>query len=196
MEFGTKKAKKALASRYENAITSLDDRNKTAGKLDAIESAVMDSVKDASAAMPEKQELQDSILASKPIPRPNLTAQKVDEAYPLSTLIPSAEMKAVTIKDWQDAVEAGENVKLGSRFVASRLQPVVKSEDVPRIKALKYLLLLLDFNNALQPGRGGKKVPPKDKMKLKMADWSDALVDAVRRRFAEGRFVSLIAPLP
>lgn len=194
LAFGTKKAQKALRSRYENAITSGADKEKVAGNLDAVESAVMDSVKDASAAMPEKQDLQNEILASKPIPRPNLQAQSVEEAYPLSTLVPSGEMRALAVKDWQDAVEAGENVKCGSRFVAHRLHWVTKSEDVPKMKALKYMLLLIDFHNALQPGRGGKKVPQKDKLQAKMAGWSDNLIDSVRRRFAESKYVNNTQP--
>lgn len=190
MAFGTKKARKALNARYENAITTGADREKVAGKLDVTEAAVMATVDEASAAMPEKQELQDTILASKPIPRPNLRAQTVEEAYPLSVLVPSGEMRALAVKDWQDAVENNEDVKTSSRFVANRLRNVVKSEDVPRLKALRYLLLLLDFYNALQPGRGGKKVPQKDKLKVKMPDWSDALIDAARRRFAENNELS------
>lgn len=188
LAFGTRKARKALAARYENAITTGADREKVAGKLDTLENAVMDSVKDASAAMPEKQELRDSILASKPIPRPNLHAQKIEDAYPLAILVPSAEMRALAVKDWQDAVESGEPVQTSSRFVARRLAAVTKTEDVPKLKALKYLLLLLEFYGALQPGRGGKKVPPKDKLKLKLPDWPDALVDSVRRRFAESKY--------
>ncbi|KAL1296512.1 hypothetical protein AAFC00_000021 [Neodothiora populina] len=185
MAFGTKKARKALNARYENAITTGADRDKVAGKLDAVEAAVMASVDEASAAMPERQELQDSILASKPIPRPNLHAQKIEDAYPLSVLVPSGEMRALAVKDWQDAVEANEDVKTSSRFVANRLRSIVKSEDVAKLKALRYLLLLLDFYNSLQPSRGGKKVPIKDKLKAKMPEWSDALIDAARRRFAD-----------
>lgn len=189
MAFGTKKARKALNSKYENAITSGADREKVAGKLDAGETALMESVKDAANAMPEKQELQDTILASKPIPRPNLNAKNIEDAYPLSVLVPSGEMRALAVKDWQDAVEAGENIKTGSRFVASRVNWVTKSEDVPKLKALKYLLLLIDFYGALQPGRGGKKVPIKDKLKEKLSTWPDALIDSVRRRFAESKYV-------
>ena len=190
MAFGTKKARKALNARYENAITTGADKEKVAGKLDAVESAVMDSVV-ASAAMPNKEELADTILASKPIPRPNLKAQSVEEAYPLSVLVPAGEMRALAVKDWQDKVEAGEDVKCGSRFVAHRLNWVAKSEDVPKLKALRYMLLLIDFHNALQPGRGGKKVPIKDKLKVKMSEWPEALIDSVRRRFADSKYVLL-----
>lgn len=183
MEFGTKKAKKAINSRTVNAISKETGRG--------VEAAVLDSVKEASDALPAQKELQDSVLAAKPIPRPNLDATKVEDVYPLSVLVPPSEMRNLAVKEWQDAGRANENVKLTSRFVASRLQPLAARDDVEMLKALKYLYLLLEFNAALKVGgrSGGKKIPLKDQMKVKMEAWPDALVDGVRRRFADGRYM-------
>lgn len=178
MEFGTKKAKKALASRTVNAITGPTEKG--------VETAVLDSVKEASENLPVKEEQQSSILASKPIPRPNLEADKIENVYPITKLVPPADMRTLAVKDWQDAVKAHQEVKLTSRFVASRLQSVAGREDVQALKALKYLLLLLEFNGALSVARSGKKVPQRDKLKEKLAAWPEALVDNVRRRFADG----------
>lgn len=150
----------------------------------------MDSVKEASDALPARQDMQDTVLAAKPIPRPNVAAAAVEDVYPITVLVPAAEMRNLAVKEWQDAVAAGEDVKLNYRYIAHRLNAVVNSEDVPKLKALRYLMLLLDFNAALQPSRGaGKKLPIKDRMKAKMSDWPDTLIDSVRRRFAEGRYV-------
>lgn len=193
-EFGTKKARKAIASKTENAITSGAARNQQGGKLDAVESAVMDSVKEASDALPARQDMQDTVLAAKPIPKPDLAAAAVEDVYPITVLVPAAEMRNLAVKEWQDAVAAGEDVKLNYRYVAHRLETVTNSEDVPKLKALRYMMLLLDFNAALQPSRGaGKKLPIKDRMKDKMSAWPDTLIDSVRRRFAEGRYVSYIS---
>lgn len=177
MAFGTKKAKKALASKTVNAITGPTEKG--------VESAVLDSVKDASENLPVKDEVQSSLLAAKPIPKPNLDADKIENVYPVARLVPPADMRTLAVKDWQDAVKAGEEVKLSSRFVASRLQNVVGREDVQMLKALKYLLLLLEFNGALVGGRT-KKVPQKDKLREKLSAWPEALVENVRRRFADG----------
>ena len=152
---------------------------------------VSDSIKEATESLPIKEEQQDSILASKPIPRPNLQAEKIEEVYPLSLLVPQADMRSLAVKEWQEAVEAKEEVKLSSRYVASRLQAVVARDDVQVLKALKYLLLLLEFNGTLRPGRGGAKIPPKDQLKVKLAGWPDSLIESVRRRFADGGYVSV-----
>jgi len=182
MEFGTKKAKKALASRTVNAITGPTEQG--------VEAAVLDSVKEASNALPVRDEQQGSILAAKPIPKANLDASTVEDVYPLSRLVPPVDVRTLAVKDWQDAVKQGLEVKLGSRFVANRLQAVVAREDVQTLKALKYLLLLLDFYGALGSGRGaGKKVPMKDKLREKLAAWPENMVENVRRRFAEGGYV-------
>ena len=147
-------------------------------------------MKEESAALPVKQEQDDSILASKPIPRPNLEANKIEEVYTIATLVPAGDMRTLAVKEWQDAVRSGEEVKLSSRFVASRLQSVVGREDVQALKALKYLLLLLEFNSALAGTRsGGKKVPIKDKLREKLSGWPDSLIENVRRRFADGGYV-------
>jgi len=182
MEFGTKKAKKALLSKTVNAITGSQGKG--------VEDAVLDSVKEASEALPVKQEQQNMILASKPIPQPNLEAQKIEDVYGVTTLVPASDMRALAVKEWQDAVNSSTEVKLSSRFIANRLQAIVARDDVQALKALKYLHLLLEFNSALSPGRGGgKKVPMKDKLREKMAAWPETLVENVRRRFAEGGYV-------
>jgi DNA-directed RNA polymerase I subunit RPA49 len=182
--FGTKKAKKALASKVENAITTNADRNRVGGKLDNVESAVMDSVKEASDAMPAKQAQQEEILASKPIPKPNLNATEAENVYPIGMLIPATDMRNLTVKEWQDA--NGEDLKLSSRFVAHRVNPIAVRDDVQRLKALKYLMLLLEFNLALKPaGKAGKKVPQKDQLRSKLEDWPETLIESVRRRFSD-----------
>ncbi|KAG9512046.1 RNA polymerase I associated factor, A49-like protein, partial [Aureobasidium melanogenum] len=182
--FGTKKAKKALASKVENAITSNADRNRVGGKLDNVEAAVMDSVKEASDAMPAKQAQQEEILANKPIPKPNLNATEVENVYPIGMLIPAADMRNLTVKEWQDS--NGEDLKLSSRYVAHRVSAIAVRDDVQRLKALKYLMLLIEFNLALKPaGKAGKKVPQKDQLRSKLQDWPETLIESVRRRFSD-----------
>ncbi|KAG9830789.1 RNA polymerase I associated factor, A49-like protein, partial [Aureobasidium melanogenum] len=182
--FGTKKAKKALASKVENAITSNADRNRVGGKLDNVEAAVMDSVKEASDAMPAKQTQQEEILANKPIPKPNLNATEVENVYPIGMLIPAADMRNLTVKEWQDS--NGEDLKLSSRYVAHRVSAIAVRDDVQRLKALKYLMLLIEFNLALKPaGKAGKKVPQKDQLRSKLQDWPETLIESVRRRFSD-----------
>lgn len=184
MEFGTKKAKKAIASKTENAI-SRDAKGK--GKKDAVQSAILDSVADAAAAAPSKESVDATLLASKPIPKPNLEAGTVEEVYPLRTLIPPHELRQIPVKDWQDKIAAEEEITFDYRFPAYRVAAVAKSEDVSRLKALRYGDLLLQFHGALaKAGRAGHKVPKKDVLaeKLPSDKFPPDLVDSVRKRFS------------
>jgi len=178
MEFGTKKAKKAIASKTINAIT--------APSGSGVEAAVLDEVEKTSTALPVKDERDDAILQSKPIPRPNLTTDKAEEVYSYDVLIPVADSRAQTVKEWQDEVKAGREVSLSSRFVANRLVNVVEKANIQTLKALKYLLLLTEFYGTLQPKKGGLRLPKKDELKDKLSNWSDSAIDSVRRRFADG----------
>ncbi|CZT21597.1 related to DNA-directed RNA polymerase A (I) chain [Ramularia collo-cygni] len=185
-EFGTKKAKKAIASKTENAITNPND-TKGKGKATDVQTAILDSVADT-ATGPGAQTAEqqaDALLAAKPIPKPNLHAESVEEVYPLSTLIPAQDAQKVPIKDWQDKIQAEEEIQFKHRFPAGRVAAAVSSEDVDRQKALRYLTLLLEFYDSLANGgrSAAKKVPKKEVFAKKLADWPPALVSSVRTRF-------------
>ncbi|KAF2773496.1 RNA polymerase I associated factor, A49-like protein [Teratosphaeria nubilosa] len=181
-EFGTKKAKKVIESRTVNAIGQ-DTKGK--GKKDDVQDAVLDSMADAAESAPKKEQVDADLLASKPIPKPNLAADDIEEVYPFNTLIPPHEARLVTVKDWQDATRAEKELKFFHRYPATHVRHWGKSEDVQRLKALKYLALLLEFHDALQSaGKPGKKVPKKEFLTKKLGHWPEALVDSVRRRFS------------
>lgn len=182
-EFGTKKAKKAIADKTVNAIMK-DVKGK--GKADGVQEAILESMADATADAPQKQEIEDALLASKPIPRPKLSAENVEDVYPFSTLVPQGDVRSLQIKDWIEKTKAGENMTgFTHRFPAFRVDALGKREDVQRLKALKYLELLLQFHDVLSGGgRSGRKVPKKEVMQKRLAEWPEALVDSVRRRFA------------
>lgn len=182
LEFGTKKAKKAINSKTINAITGESAKG--------VEDAIMVDVRDAAAATPAESQRQDEILKSKPIPRPNFDAKQPQDVYPLTTLVHAGDLRSLTVKDWQDSVQAGVAVQLSSRFVANRLEKVVAKDNVQMLKALKYLLLLIEFVGVLKvAGKSGRKVPPNDQLKSRLAGWSETLVDNVRRKFAQGGYV-------
>lgn len=185
-EFGTKKAKKAIESKTVNAITNPND-TKGKGKATDVQTAILDSVADTATGPGAKTAEQeaDALLAAKPIPKPNLQADSVEEVYPLSTLIPAQDIHRIPIKDWQDSIEAAEEIQFKHRFPAGRVAAAVNSEDVDRQKALRYVTLLLEFYDSLANGGRGaaKKVPKKEIFAKKLADWPPALVNSVRTRF-------------
>ncbi|KAK0250252.1 hypothetical protein B0A54_01466 [Friedmanniomyces endolithicus] len=185
--FGTKKAQKFIASRTDNAIVK-DVKGK--GQKSDVQDAILESMANASAAAtPQKQDADEDLLASKPIPRPNLSAATVEDVYPFHTLIPASDARLIPIKDWQDAARNNEEVMLGHRFPAFHLTPIGKGDDVLKLQALRYLALLLAFHDALTGGgRNGKKVPKKDVLLKKLGPvqeiWPEALIESVRLRFA------------
>ena len=189
-EFGTKKAKKAIAGRIVNAISKHAGPSKDR-KTNDVQSAILDSVADATAGgkadLTEQQQLE-AALSSKPIPQPHLSAENIEEVYTFNTLIQPADARLINVKDWQEATRANEPIDFAHRFPAARVEAIGKSDDLLRLKALRYLSLLLEFHDALTQLSGrsgtGKKVPKKDKLVAKLADWPEALIDSVRRRFA------------
>ncbi|KZF19117.1 RNA polymerase I associated factor, A49-like protein [Xylona heveae TC161] len=182
MEFGTKKAKKAIASLTENAITASEDAKST----NSVADAVLDSMTESTQNMATREELQAAIDDAKPRPKANLDATTPAEVYPIDYLVGHDEMRTIAVKEWQDAVSANRNIETKSRFVSKRLNKVVASGDIPKIKALRYLLLLLDFHLSLKSGpKGVKKLPQKEEMR-KFMGVQDSWIDGVRRRFAEG----------
>ncbi|KAK3071775.1 DNA-directed RNA polymerase I subunit rpa49 [Teratosphaeriaceae sp. CCFEE 6253] len=185
-EFGTKKAQKFIASRTENAIVK-DSKGK--GKKSDVQDAILESMADASvSATPRKQDADDDLLSSKPIPRPNLMAESVEDVYSFDTLIPPSDARLVPIKDWQDAVQADQAINFNHRYPAFRLNTIGRSDDLLKLKALRYLGCLLEFHDALQSGgrAASKKVPKKEVLQKRIPTdkYPEALVDAVRRRFA------------
>lgn len=135
----------------------------------------------------EKEQKNDA-LASKPIPWPRLDAEHAEDVYTFDTLIPPSDARLVKLKDWLDAADDDSKLGFKHQFPQSRFQYLAKSnaEVTLRLKALKYLTLLLEFRDlATGGGRGPKKLPKKEAMlkKLPPSRWPTELVDSVRRRF-------------
>ncbi|KXL50755.1 MAG: hypothetical protein FE78DRAFT_224671 [Acidomyces sp. 'richmondensis'] len=187
-QFGTKKAKKALASRTENAIVKTSSSaSKDGHPATDVQSAILDTVSEITPPPPSDP------LAAKPIPTPNLTAQRPEDVYPFSVLVPPEIARLVTVREWQDAVREGEELTFSHRFPANRVVRVGKEADSAdvrgeeKLKALRYLTLLLEFHDALLPRGIGRQVPRPDALARKLdgggGPWPMTLVDAVRRRF-------------
>ncbi|KAL1637314.1 DNA-directed RNA polymerase I subunit rpa49 [Diplodia intermedia] len=184
-EFGTKKAKKALASITENAI------NPTAGAAegkvtDAVAKAVLESVADATADAPTREALQQAVDENKPRPKANLEATTPAEVYPPDVLIGADNMRLIEVKSWLEAVEKNESINTESLFVSRRLVAVGSSKNIKKLKVLKYMLLLIDFLGALKPARNGAKKLPQRADLEKRTNTSGALLDGVRRKFVDG----------
>jgi DNA-directed RNA polymerase I subunit RPA49 len=193
MEFGTKKAKKAIASLTENAITPHKGANGAgvAGvRQNALTEAMMDNLATTTASIPSREDKQATIDSAHPRPTPNLHAIRPSEAYPLKDLVSDEDLSKLAVKDWQDSLEAGEKIQTNMRFVAFRLDAL--NGKTKMLKVMKYLYTLLNFYIALKPLRtGGKKLPTREDLK-KATGADGAVLDGIRRNFAVGRLVHFL----
>jgi DNA-directed RNA polymerase I subunit RPA49 len=192
MEFGTKKAKKAIASLTENAITPHKGANgaSAAGvRQDALTEAMLDNLATTTASIPTREDKQATIDSAHPRPTPNLDAIRPSEAYPLKDLVSDEDLSKLAVKDWQDTLAAGEKIQTTMRYVAFRLDAL--NGKTKMLKVMKYLYTLLNFYIALKPLRtGGKKLPTREDLK-KATGADGAILDGIRRNFAVGRSVYL-----
>lgn len=191
--FGTKKARKAIASLTENAISPQKAARIAAGEdspaiLDSTTSAMLASMANATAGIATRDELQAAVDNAKPRPKANLAAENVNDVYTLESLIGFDVMKSVPAKDWQDTIKAKKEIISMSRYVANRVERSVL--DVQKLKTLRYLENLLGFYNATKPRRGNRQVPRKDDLRAALAGMPEVIVENIRRKFSTGNEMS------
>jgi DNA-directed RNA polymerase I subunit RPA49 len=155
--------------------------------LDPLASAVLETMAEGSSSMPTREELQAEADEAKPRPKVNLAATTPAEVYTLEALLGTEALRGLNVRGWQDDVRAGKEVQTTSRFVARRVVRVVEGEDVKMLKALRYVLLMLNWFDCLKTiPRGGKKLPDRDVVKKAVGEGVlDSLMDGLRRRFAK-----------
>ncbi|KAI0481196.1 RNA polymerase I associated factor, A49-like protein [Xylariaceae sp. FL0804] len=188
--FGTKKAKKALAAITENAIAPARTTTDVAApKLNSSSQAMMESIQEVTANMASKEDLQAAADAAKPVPPGNFEAEEIYDVYPLHLLIGADTLKAIPIKDWQDAAKQGTNSTMTNAFIADRFTRVSNGPDpVDRLRALRYLDFLIKFLKSARPGkeRGTKRVAPADKLRELLSPAPEPVLQSIRRKFSSG----------
>ncbi|EEH16590.1 hypothetical protein PABG_06677 [Paracoccidioides brasiliensis Pb03] len=215
--FGTKQSRKAIQSLAANALLS----SAPAGSgPSAVESALLSSIPKEAVTSPQKT-AQAEIQAVKPLPQPNLSATHPSDVYAIETLVPNglATLRTMHVKDWQDAIEAGEPVLSSSRFVAHRVEHVVRSRNKTMLQLLRFIMILIELSRSLKPSRGAgpatpgaagtKKLLPREDLRRILSGippskgaaaaptdprtplLPDSFLDALRRKFVpQGSFLS------
>ncbi|KAH8894980.1 RNA polymerase I associated factor, A49-like protein [Thozetella sp. PMI_491] len=182
--FGTKKAKKAILALTENAI------GRTSGsqnELDEGELALMASIKDSTANVATREELQAIADLSRPVPKGHYDAEVIQDVYRPEEIVGADVLNAIPIRDWQEKAETGEEVLLGSSFVAHRLNKVATGPSaVERLRLLRYLYFLLTFLKCAE-GKGSrpKKIPKREDLKKHLSPAPEIVVENIRRKFSE-----------
>lgn len=192
LAFGTKKSQKAIRDLTANAITASPTKSKsqpsaTGRALDPLASAVVSSMAEFTSSMPTQEQMQADIDESKPIPKPNMAAETPADVYPVEQLVGGTNvLRNMNVRELIDKVKGGEDVQTKSLFVSRRLVTVVQSDDVKRVRTLRYLLLLLEWYKGLKLGhKGGKKVPRDEEMGPLMEQYGSEVVRELGRRFAD-----------
>jgi DNA-directed RNA polymerase I subunit RPA49 len=188
--FGTKKARKAITSLTENAISPNKSARQTSPggsqrtKMDSVTTAMLESIAEVTSNMATREELSAAVDNAKPRPIANLAAESINDVYTIESLIGSEIIKQIPVKEWRDAVKAGKEVITKSKFVAHRLQKVATS-DVQKLRALRYLLCLLEFFGSARPkGKGIRVLPYKDGLRAAVTGVPEAVLEHIRRKFS------------
>lgn len=192
----------------ENATLS----NAPAGETNAVEAALLSSMPVDSLSVADKEKaVQAEIQAAKPLPQANLSASHPSDVYPLDVLVAggvSTLRQLPNIKEWQDAVAAGGEVRVASRYVVNRVHAVAESGNITHLQILRYILLLLEFARCLRGGGkvggaplapGSKRLPPRDDLRRILSSTiggkasekippsamlPDPVIDSIRRKHA------------
>ncbi len=182
--FGTKKSKKALQAVAENAMLA----EKSRGKLDEDDRALVDTIKTSSQHMATREELQAALDLARPVPRGNFDATDIQDVYVPAEIIGAEVLNAIPVLDWQEKVNKLEPVQVPARFVANRIVRVAGNEDgVHRLKLLRYLLWVIIFWTTTRQGkeRGTKSIARRDDLREALAPAPEVVIENIRRKFSD-----------
>ncbi|KAF4783726.1 A49-like RNA polymerase I associated factor [Colletotrichum scovillei] len=186
--FGTKKAKKAIESVALNAIAPGKSRDSAPEKLDTAAKAILQEIGGVTATMASREQLQAVVDEAKPVPRPNLEAEAIQDVYDPDEFIGREILAAIPVKDWIDPAKKGEEILCYSRHVAGRVKKIADSGNVTKMRLLRYFYFLFTFYTMATPGkqRGTKRIPPRDKLKERMEPAPQVVIEHIRRKFSDG----------
>lgn len=180
--FGTKKAKKAIASFTENAIAP-DQASRKDTKLDAGAKAMLANIGEMTAGMASAAELAAVAEEAKPRPKHNQDATEIQDVYTVDVLIGDEVMPHIPVRSWIDDLKAKNEIITTSRFVSRRLQKV--GPNIEKLRILRYMQLLLDMFNKSTVKRDVRLIPKRDKLKEIMGGLPESVVENARRKFSD-----------
>jgi DNA-directed RNA polymerase I subunit RPA49 len=185
-EFGSRKSRKALEERTMNAIRS--DNPNAGPASNAVAANVLRDMAALTGAMPTKEELLAAVDSSKPRPMPNLQAEHPGDVYTSETVVGNDLMMLIDVGDWIEQSNNGLNIEIFSQYAARRIVKLVRNKQIQKLKVLRFMLLCINFNEALY-GPGGnkpKKIPQKGRLEAAMGENTPtSWITAIRRKFAQ-----------
>ncbi|POS84281.1 hypothetical protein EPUL_003639, partial [Erysiphe pulchra] len=187
--FGTKKARKAIASITENAISpSLTLRNTDGSHQVNLATAVMlSNVAEATKDMKSREDLFKAADDVKPRPKANMDAKNIEDIYTIESLIGTDVLKAIPVREWQNKARAREEIFVRSKFVANRIQDCANS--VEKLKILRFMLMLLEIYGKSRKSKEGRKLPRKEQLNVLIGDIPDVVIAAAKKKFTENDLI-------
>ncbi|KAK8140286.1 hypothetical protein PG984_000352 [Apiospora sp. TS-2023a] len=167
MEFGTKKAKKAIASITENAIGPGRSNVEGVTTLDSSSLALMDSISDAARGIASREQLQATADQSKPVPPGNFEATEIQDVYKPEELIGADLLSSIPVKDWQDIAKKQSPLTNTNKYVSESFWNVARK-------------------HAKREGPRLFKLPDRKKLQELLDPAPVQLIDSIRRKFSEG----------
>lgn len=188
MEFGTKKAKKALVSQTENAIAPVKAAaDASPSKLTSSSMALMDSIGEVTQGMATREQLQAVVDQSKPVPPGNFDATEIRDVYTPDALIGAEVLSAIPIKDWQDIEKQGSGFSIETKQISHSFWSVARGlNSVRNLRILRYLHCLLLIHKNLRKGgkdRGSSRLPDRQKLQALLEPVPDHVIDSIKRKF-------------
>ncbi|TQS36835.1 hypothetical protein Golomagni_02705 [Golovinomyces magnicellulatus] len=188
--FGTKKARKAIASITENAIlpmSSQRDSNELS-KVSPATAVVLSNVAEATKNMKSRDDLARDADDVKPRPRAIENATNIEDVYTVESLIGTDIFMLVPIKEWQDKVKEHKEIFVSSKFVANRIQK--NANDIKKLRILRFMLMLLEIYFKSRKSKEGRRLPKIDDLKEIIGDIPEAVLGAAKRKFVENGIIN------
>lgn len=187
--FGTRKARKAIEDKVLNAISpSKRPGDNSPAKIDAASRAMLTSVGEVTSKMATREELDAVVNNAKPVPKANLDAEDISDAYDPYEIIGEETLNLVPIREWQEKARHKEGIQSPSRFVIHRVNALAANDDEElRLRVLRYLSFVLVFYLSTKPGRdrGTRQIPAREALREALAPAPEGVVENIRRKFSE-----------
>jgi len=175
--FGTKKAKAAIRAQERNRV-DVDAMKRVAGHL-------QETIMDNTSSLPTLEEAKASADSSRLIPPHNADAQRPDDVYSLSDIIPDAEFNALSISAYKSAQSNQDRIALlpyaRSDWINQHMNllfsgPKLRKTDM---KILLYISAMFAFKMA------SRSVNDKETLQKRLNSVPSIVVDGLLTRFTE-----------
>ncbi|KXN83994.1 DNA-directed RNA polymerase I subunit rpa49 [Leucoagaricus sp. SymC.cos] len=178
--FGTKKAKAAIRAQERNKVD--------VGAMEGVIDYVMEGIEKGAEGLMTAEEAKEVTDNNRLIPPFSTTATKPDDIYPLHSIIPETEWKALSLSAFDETTSDKERIALlphsRSQWVNAHMRiwgrPNFGRDRKENLKLLLYISTLFAFRNAIE-----KRDINTDQIRERLTTMPGIVVDGLLSRFTE-----------